>query len=88
MKVGFGVALGLVLAFSGAATAGTITCGQHVIKDGQREAPDRDEILAKCGEPTRKESNQWYYERQGEKTKILVFGPQGKLNKITDSAAR
>lgn len=88
MKLAFVVVLGLALTPSGLAAAGTITCGQQVIKDGQRQAPDRDEILAKCGEPTQRESNRWYYERPGEKTKILVFDPQGKLNKITDSAAR
>ena len=88
MKRAMAAIFGLALTLSGTAAAGSITCGQHVIKDGQRQAPDRDEILAKCGEPTQKESNRWYYERPGAKTKILVFGPQGALNKITDSAAR
>lgn len=88
MKSAIAVVFGLALTLSGFATAGSITCGQHLIKDGQRLAPDRDEILAKCGEPTQKESNRWHYERPGAKNKILVFGPQGKLNKITDSAAR
>jgi hypothetical protein len=62
--------------------ANEMRCGEHYISGDQVEPIVREQVLEKCGEPTSKTGDHWYYEKQG---KILVFNSGGSLITIRDA---
>ena len=70
------------LFLAGQVTAGYLTCGTHVIDDGQREGPGKYEVSKKCGRPTEQFGNTWVYDRPGQSKKILRFNDSGQLISI------
>lgn len=60
-------------AFATGATADeTFVCGQHVIESGT--GMTKFEVVQKCGEPTEKGPDRWYYANQpGGRTVVLVW---------------
>ena len=76
----FAFACLLAIFASNAAGGETFVCGQHVIESGT--GMTREEVRMKCGEPSAKDSDRWYYENQpGGTTVVLVF-QIGKLEQI------
>ena len=78
-----------VLAFSMAAAivaapslAQEMRCGNHLIAGDQIHPLLKEQVLEKCGEPTSKDYNRWFYQQQG---KILVFNDNGELDHIQDA---
>ena len=65
------------------ATANEMRCGNHLISGDQIHPLLKAQVLEKCGEPTSKDYDRWYYQEQG---KILVFNDNGELNHIEDAA--
>ena len=63
--------------------ANEMRCGNHLISGDQIHPLLKDQVLAKCGEPTSKEYNRWYYQEQG---KILVFNTNDELDHIENAA--
>ena len=73
----------LILIAAQGASAGTLRCGVHLISDGGHYPPGKYEILKKCGEPTYREGNIWYYERSDRlSTRRLEFDRRGLLARI------
>lgn len=64
------------------ALADDMACGEYFISGDQIEPMVREEVLEKCGEPTSKTGDHWYYEEQG---KVLIFTPDGSLETIQDA---
>jgi hypothetical protein len=64
------------------AMANEMQCGEHYIFGDQIEPLNREQVLDKCGEPTSRAADHWYYKEQG---KILVFNSDGKLVTIRDA---
>jgi len=64
------------------ASADTMICGSHIIKDGQRSGPTKYEVLKKCGEPNEQGWDRWIYDKPGQPTYILKFNANGILNTI------
>ena len=78
-----------VLAFAIAAAglaaptlAQEMRCGNHLIAGDQIHPLLKEQVLEKCGEPTSKDYNRWFYQEQG---KILVFDDNGELDTIQDA---
>ena len=71
----------VISAFSiGAANAQVWNCGQSMVETGM--GTTREEVLDKCGPPTTKDSDRWYYKNQpGQVTVVLTF-ETGKLEQI------
>jgi hypothetical protein len=76
----------LVLAFlisafvTSTANAQVWACGQSMVETGQ--GTTKEEVLDKCGPPTTKDSDRWYYKNQpGQVTVVLTF-ETGKLMQI------
>ena len=71
----------VISAFSiGAANAQVWLCGQSMVETGM--GTTREEVLDKCGPPTTKDSDRWYYKNQpGQVTVVLTF-ETGKLMQI------
>ncbi len=71
----------VISAFSiGAAASQTFVCGQSMVETGM--GTTREEVLDKCGPPTTKDSDRWYYKNQpGQVTVVLTF-ETGKLMQI------
>ena len=71
----------LILAFAfSAANAQVWNCGQSMVETGM--GTTKEEVLAKCGPPTTKDSDRWYYKNQpGQVTVVLTF-ETGKLMQI------
>ena len=67
------------LFMAGQAAAGYLSCGAHIIEDGQREGPGKYEVAKKCGRPTEQFGNTWVYDRPGQSKKILRFNDSGQL---------
>ena len=77
---GCAIILGLIVAMP--ASAGSMRCGSHIIQDSQRHGPGKYEVLKKCGEPTKRLSDTWIYDKPGRSKRVLRFGPDGKLMRI------
>ena len=71
----------VISAFSiSAANAQVWYCGQSMVETGM--GTTREEVLDKCGPPTAKDSDRWYYKNQpGQVTVVLTF-ETGKLMQI------
>jgi hypothetical protein len=77
--------LGLIaatVAMSGAAFAQEMRCGNELISGDQIQPLLKAQILEKCGEPTTRDYDRWYYQEQG---KILVFDGNDELDHIEDA---
>ena len=62
----------LVVAAQSAQADDSWVCGQHVIETGT--GTTREEVLDKCGPPSAKDPDRWYYKNQtGGVTVVLVF---------------
>ena len=63
----------VISAFSiGAANAQVWLCGQSMVETGM--GTTREEVLDKCGPPTAKDMDRWYYKNQpGRVTVVLTF---------------
>ena len=64
------------------ATANEMRCGNHLISGDQINPLLKVQVLEKCGEPTSKDYDRWYYQEQG---KILVFNGNDELDHIEDA---
>jgi hypothetical protein len=62
------------------AQAGSISCGVHIIQDGNRSSANKYEVLKKCGEPKIREGDSWIYSRGGRETE--VYFQNGKVQSI------
>ncbi len=62
------------------AQAGSISCGVHMIQDGNRSSTTKYEVLKKCGEPKIREGDSWIYSRGGRETE--VYFQNGKVQSI------
>jgi hypothetical protein len=62
------------------AQAGSISCGVHIIQDGNRKSATKYEVLKKCGEPKIREGDSWIYSRGGRETE--VYFQNGKVQSI------
>ena len=65
------------------ALAQEMRCANLLISGDQIHPLLKEQVLKECGEPTSRESNRWYYKKQG---KILVFNDNGELDHIVDAA--
>ncbi len=66
--------------------ADSVRCGSHIISAGERHGTDKYEVLKKCGEPTIRAGNTWIYEQTGGARRVVVFGADGNLSRITYSS--
>ena len=64
------------------ALAQEMRCGNHLIAGDQMQPLLKEQVLEKCGEPTSKDYDRWFYQQQG---KILVFNDNGELDHIEDA---
>ena len=64
------------------ALADSMRCGTHIISSGERQGPDKYEVLKKCGEPTDRFGNTWIYEQPGGGTRVVVFDARGSVSRI------
>ena len=64
------------------AAANEMRCGNHLISGDQIHPLLKVQVLEKCGEPTSKDYDRWYYQEQG---KILVFNANDELDHIEDA---
>ena len=71
---------GLLLMSMQCASAGTITCGVHLIQDDTRIAVTKYEVLKKCGEPKLREGDTWFYEKSG--TAVEITFKSGRVSSI------
>lgn len=78
-QIGF---IAATVAMSSAALAQEMRCGNKLISGDQIHPLLKVQVLEKCGEPTSREGNSWYYQRQG---KILVFNDNDELDHIEDA---
>jgi len=62
------------------AQAGSISCGVHIIKDGDRSSATKSEVLKKCGKPKSQEGDSWIYKRGGRVTEVRF--QNGKVQSI------
>lgn len=70
------------LFLAGPVSAGYMSCGTHIIQDGQRKGPGKYEVSKKCGRPTEQFGNTWVYDFPGQTKKILRFNDSGQLMSI------
>jgi hypothetical protein len=73
------VMLLLAMGFMESATAGSMSCGTHVISSGQGNSPGQYEVLKRCGEPTFRQGNTWIYERSSSVARKIRFDSQGNI---------
>jgi hypothetical protein len=71
-----------ILLLAGPVSAGYMSCGTHIIQDGQRKGPGKYEVSKKCGRPTQQFGNTWVYDFPGQTKKILRFNDSGQLMSI------
>lgn len=64
-------------------TANEMRCGTQLIFDDQIEPMLKEQVLEKCGEPTEKTYDSWYYQEQG---KVLIFNDNDQLESIQDAS--
>ena len=62
-----------------AATAGSMSCGTHIISSGQGNSPGQYEVLKRCGEPTFRQGNTWIYERSSSVSRNIRFDRNGNI---------
>jgi hypothetical protein len=67
------------------ATAGSMTCGTHMIQDDQIPGQSREEIEEKCGVPESSHGNNIYY-KKGNVTYRLHFNDGNELETIAEEA--
>ena len=86
MKIHHFSFLSAALLLAGGAQAGSMSCGGALISDDQPDGQSTHRILAKCGEPTARDGNDWLYDRAdlGEGTYILHFNDSGRLESIEE----
>ncbi len=71
-RMSFLAGIALAAFATGASSGETFVCGQHVIETGT--GVTKYEVLQKCGEPTEKAEDRWYYANQsGGRTVVLVW---------------
>ena len=70
----------LLLCVVQTAQARSISCGVHVIQDGERNSVTKYEVLKKCGEPKYREGNSWIYSQGGGDSE--VFFKDGRVEAI------
>ena len=75
-----GIAL---LLFTTSASAGSMRCSTHVIKDGAENPPSMDEVIKKCGKPDKRTYGELIYKKH---KKRLVFDTNGKLRTIHEAS--
>jgi hypothetical protein len=71
------------LSASTAVLAQEMRCGNELIAGDQIHPLIKAQVLEKCGEPTEKDYNRWFYQEQG---KILVFNGNDELDHIEDAS--
>ena len=71
-----------------AAMATMMRCGDAVIDDEKLVPMTAAQVLAACGEPTSKNSEQWIYAQPGQFTRTLQFDSDGNLQSISEQPAR
>jgi hypothetical protein len=59
-------------------------CGGDLIEAGGEPAPSEAQVLAKCGEPSSRHGNNWYYKRPDGSTYRLHFNDNGELESIQE----
>jgi len=65
------------------ASAGSMTCGTHMIQDDQINGQSRTDVEAKCGAPDSSSGNDLYY-KKGNVTYRLHFNDGNELESITE----
>jgi hypothetical protein len=65
------------------ASAGSMTCGVHIIVDGLPQGQSREEIKEKCGTPKNEAYGEMFYEIDGV-TYQLRFTGNDELETITE----
>ncbi len=70
-----------VMTLSVPVIANEMKCGNEYIAGDQIEPLLKEQVLKKCGEPSSKDYERWYYEKQG---KVLHFNSNGELVTIKD----
>jgi hypothetical protein len=74
----------IVLIFGNAiASAGTMSCGTHIIEDSEQQGQSREEIIKKCGAPKKNVYGELFYEKNGV-TYQLRFNGNDELETITE----
>lgn len=63
-------------------SAGSMTCGTHMIQDDQIPGQSRPEVEEKCGTPENSSGDEMYY-KQGNVTYRLHFNDGNELESIT-----
>jgi len=78
------------LLLGGTAQAGSMTCGDAIIGDDQPDGQFAQQILDKCGQPTSKDGNDWFYDRSdaGQGIYVLHFNDSGRLESIEEQLDR
>jgi len=72
----------LAVAAAHTVQADPFVCGQGMVETGV--GTTKEEVLDKCGPPTVKEMDRWYYKNQpGQVTVVLTF-ETGKLEQIEE----
>ena len=69
----------LATGFMESATAGSMSCGTHVISSGQGNSPGQYEVLKRCGEPTVRQGSTWIYEVSSSVTRRIRFDSNGEI---------
>lgn len=77
------MALPLFVLASQLASAGSMTCGTHMIQDDQINGQSRSDIEEKCGAPESSYGNDLYY-KKGNVTYRLHFNDGNQLESITE----
>ena len=72
----------LLLGAATQAAANEMRCGDGLIFDDEVEPMLMVNVLEKCGEPTERRGDEWYY---GEQGKVLIFNDDQQLESIQDA---
>jgi len=70
-----------------AAASGSMRCGTHIVSAGQRNGPEKYEILKKCGEPDVRGVFNWTYTLPSGATRVLIFDHNGNLSRVESGSA-
>ena len=74
-----GVSLLLTVGYIQPASAGSMTCGTHIISSGQGNSPGQYEVLKRCGEPDARQGDTWIYEKSSSVTRRIRFDRDGNI---------
>jgi len=77
------MATSLFVLASQLASAGTMTCGTHMIQDDQTPGQSRSDIEGKCGAPESSSGDDMYY-KKGNVMYRLHFNDGNELESITE----